>query len=145
MLIKESSYAECLPLMQELWPDKEPVPPIDNTLGKIKFWGSDYQLMKPRYIIALDDEGTPFGCTHAYRTAPDELRIRGTYCKPDNRYSGVASAMVNQAIALFPECKLIYTFPRTGVEGFYAKLGFTISEHRWPGIYKGVSYAFKQL
>jgi len=145
MLIKESSYAECLPLLKELWPDKEPIPPIDNTLGMIKFWGSDYSLMKPRYVIAIDNNGEAFGCTHAYLTGPGELRVRGTYCKADNRYSGVASTMVNQVIDMFPDCNFVYTFPRNGVEGFYASLGFTISEHRWPGIYKGVSYAWKHL
>lgn len=145
MLIKESSYDECLPLLKELWPDKEPIPPIDNTLGMIKYWGEKWSLMVPRYVVALDDNGIPFGCTHAYETGPGELRIRGTYCRPDSRYSGVASALVNTAIGLFPHCNFIYTFPRFGVEGFYAKLGFTISDHRWPDIYKGVSYAYKQL
>lgn len=144
MICRESSYTECFPLLKKLWPDKEIIMPIDNTLGKIKFFGKDYKLIKPRYFVAILDN-VPVACTHAYLTAPDEVRIRGTFCEPQFRKTGVARELVNMAIANFPECSLAYTFPRTGVEGFYAQLGFTISNETWPTIYKGVSYAWKVL
>ena len=144
MICRESSYKECLPLLQKLWPDKEPIMPIDNTLGKIKFFGKDYELIKPKYFVALL-EGVPVACTHAYLTAHAEVRIRGTFCEPELRKTGIAGKLVNMAIEHFPECTLAYTFPRVGVEGFYAQLGFTISNHRWPYIYKGVSYAYRFL
>jgi len=144
MICRTSSYDECLPLMKQLWPDKEIIMPIDNTLGKIKFFGEEYNLIKPKYFIALFDN-TPIACTHAYLTSPDEVRIRGTYCNPDFRKTGVAGRLVDMAIACFPECNLAYTFPRVGVEGFYARIGFTINPERWPTIYKGISYAWKKL
>lgn len=143
MEIRESSYTECYALMKELWPDKDPVPPIDNTLGMIKYSGADYAKMRPRFMIAIDDSGVPFACTHAYETGPGELRIRGTYCRPNSREGGVAAQLVNRVIDLFPHCNYIYTFPRFGVEGFYQKIGFTIGEHTWPDIYKGVRFAYK--
>lgn len=144
MILRESSYDECLPLLKKLWPNKEPIPPIDNTLGKIKFVGKDYNLIKPKFFIAILD-GTAIACTHAYLTAPDEVRIRGTFCEPVYRKTGVAGKLVNMAIEAFPGCTLAYTFPRFGVEGFYAKLGFTVDPGRWPDIYKGVSYAWRKL
>lgn len=143
MEIKESSYEECYSLMQALWPDKVPVPPIDNTLCMIQYTGLDYTLMKPRYMIAFDDHGTEFACTHAYKTGPGQLRIRGTYCRPENRTKGIAETLVNAVIDLFPDCDYIYTFPRFGSEGFYNKIGFTISEQSWPQIYQGVRFAYK--
>jgi GNAT superfamily N-acetyltransferase len=131
-------------LLKKLWPDKEPILPIDNTLGRIKFFGKEYSLIKPVYFIALL-ENTPIACTHAYLTADDEVRIRGTFCEPDYRKTGIAGQLVNLAIAEFPKCKLAYTFPRFGVEGFYARLDFTIEPERWPSVYNGVSYAWKKI
>jgi GNAT superfamily N-acetyltransferase len=118
--------------------------PIDNTLGKIKFFGKDYELIKPKYFVALQDN-VLVSCTHAYLTGMGEVRIRGTYCEHEFRRTGIAGQLVNMAIEQFPECTMVYTFPRFGVEGFYARLGFTIAPERWPHIYKGVSYAYRFL
>lgn len=143
MKIKESSYTECYALMQELWPDKVPVPPIDNTLGMIQYTGLEYSLIKPRYMIAIDEFGKAFACTHAYKTGLGQLRIRGTYCQPQQRTNRIAGTLINAVIDLFPDCDYIYTFPRFGSEGFYNKIGFTISEQSWPQIYQGIRFAYK--
>lgn len=141
MICRKSSYDECLPLLKKLWPDKEPIMPIDNTLGRIKFFGKDYALIKPKYFIGIIED-VPVACTHAYITAPDELRIRGTFCEPTFRKTGIAGQLVNMALRSFPQCKIAYTFPRSGVEGFYARLGFTVEPECW-NIYKGVTYAWR--
>lgn len=143
MLIRESNYNECLPLLQILWPDFETILSIDNTLCRIKYSGREMAKIKPRYIIALDDNGTKFGTTHAYESGPNELRIRGTYCDPSYRNLGIGKRMINQVIDLFPHCNFIYTFPRLGSEKFYASIGFTISDYCFTEIYKGIFDAYK--
>lgn len=141
--IDEISFRECLPLLQELWPDAEVIPSIDNLLGMIKFTGREIINIKPKFFVAkLDNEYV--ACTQAYMTGKTELRIRGTFCRPEFRRTGIAKKIVQYAIEQFPEAKLVYTFPRIGSEKFYESLGFQVTKESWP-IYQGVKYGKMQI
>lgn len=142
-IIKEVTFEECLPLLNELWPDLEPIFPIDNIFGRINFTKRELAKIKPRFFVASFNNSY-IACTHAYMTSETELRIRGTYCKEQFRRTGITKQTVQYAIDQFPNAKLIYTFPRQGSEKFYEKLGFSVSNEIWP-VYKGVRFGIKHI
>ena len=144
--IKEITFEECLPLLKLLWPDKEIIRAIDNTLGMIKFYGRDLSNIKPRFWGAYTTVYNELiACTGAYMTSDTELRIRGTFCLPVHRKSGASKQLVLTAISSFPMAKKVYTFPRFGVEKFYESIGFVVTPYEWSEVYRGVRYAYKNL
>lgn len=148
-LFKEISYSECLPFLKKLWPDKELITSIDNTMGMIKYHGKDITKIKPKFFGVFNSKNILIGFTSAYMSSPTELRIRGVYVEPDYRRDGIAKEIILSAIDQFPDAEICYIFPRLGNENFWLdeRLGFILdTDHTWPDAgYKGIRYAYKKL
>jgi N-acetylglutamate synthase-like GNAT family acetyltransferase len=143
-MLTQVSFEECRPLLSKLWPLDYQM--FDNIHGRIWFQGNEYALMDLRFFLWMED-GIALATTHLYTTGFGQLRVRGTFVDPECRKKGIAQQLVLGAIAQFENCHLAYTFPRSGTEQFYKRLGFKIITEAAPSIESvhGYAYAEKPL
>ena len=123
-MIRNSSFSECLPKLNILWP-KRNIAPIDNHAGLIEFSGDEIYKTAPKYYV-YELNNSIVGTTHAYWIGIDKLRLRGTWVDPSFRKRGIGRQLINQIITDFSDATEIITFPREGTEKFYQSLGFEI-------------------
>ena len=127
--IRRASESD-LPTLNELWLafcHEAPIPPhvdldLDQELREVA------QIVRDEVALLAEEDGRPVGFALARPKTPRLARLSDVYVVPDARRRGIASALMREVVAAFPDAEYLTLevgADNTPARATYARWGFT--------------------